>query len=316
MSDLFRNPWPHDQHGFREVLRWKLGLGPREQNSHPEATAAAPWMAIDPADLQTIPSTGWQVHWLGHASFLLRGAGLRILIDPIFSDYCAPFPFHFSRLKRHVPPPLALRDLPDIDVILLTHHHYDHCDLPTLRHFPLNTTIIVAEGHRAWLEGKGFTNVRELSWWENFRMGEVNITSTPAQHFTARSLLDRNQAHWCGWRIEGGGRNLWHAGDSGYCDVFREIGERLGPFDLSMIPIGAYAPRWFMRPMHMNPQEAVQVFQDTRTKQAIAMHWGTFTLTDEPLGEPPLLLEKALRNAGIDGESFTAGAVGQCWCVE
>ena len=316
MSDLFRNPWPHTQHGFLDALRWKCGLGVKEAFAHPTAVEGAAWQAIDPLDLQIIPAEGWQVYWLGHASFLLMGAGLRILIDPVFSDYCAPFPFHFPGMKRRVPPPMALCDLPPIDLILLTHSHYDHCDLPTLRQFPRNTRIIVAEGHRSWLMERGFTNVIELPWWSEKKEGAITITATPAQHFTARSLNDRNRGHWCGWSIEGGGKRLWHAGDSGYCEVFREIGERLGPFDLSMIPIGAYAPRWFMKPMHMNPEEAVKVFQDTQTQRAIAMHWGTFALTDEPLGEPPLLLEKSLRDAGIDSERFAAGAVGQCWRVE
>lgn len=313
MSDLFRNPWPHTQHGFLDALRWKCGLGEKEASAHPQAVQGAAWHAIDPRDLQPIPAVGWQVYWLGHASFLLMGAGLRILIDPVFSDYCAPFPFHFPGLKRRVPPPLSLHDLPPIDLILLTHSHYDHCDLPTLRHFPRNTRIIVAEGHRSWLMERGFANVTELPWWAGTIVGEITITATPAQHFTARGLNDRNRGHWCGWCIEGGGKRLWHAGDSGYCAVFREIGERLGPFDLSMIPIGAYAPRWFMKPMHMNPQEAVQVFQDTRSQQAIAMHWGTFALTDEPLGEPLLLLGESLKQSGIPAEKFVAGAVGDRW---
>lgn len=260
-----------------------------------------------------MPDQGWCVFWLGHASFLLCGAGKRVLIDPVFSDYCAPYPFHFPGLKRRVAPPIALRDLPPIDLILLTHTHYDHCDLPTLRHFPLNTAVIVAEGHRAWLEKQGFTAVRELPWWQSLEIDGLRITSTPAQHFTARSLLDRNRGHWCGWSIEGAGQKLWHTGDSGYCEVFVEIGARLGPFDLSMIPIGAYAPRWFMKAMHMNPEEAVRVFRETRTQRAIAMHWGTFSLTDEPLGEPPLLLSTALAASGMSPESFVTGAVGQCW---
>lgn len=310
MSDFFRNPWPHTQHGFLDALRWKCGLGKREFVVYPDAIAPARWHSINPNDLQQIPTKGWLVFWLGHASFLLMGAGMRILIDPVFSDYCAPFPFHFPALKRKVPPPIALHDLPPIDLILLTHSHYDHCDLPTLRHFPRTTKFIVAEGHRSWLVGRGFTDVTELAWWSAITLDEITITATPAQHFTARGLHDRDRAHWCGWSIEGAGKRLWHAGDSGYCEVFREIGDRLGPFALSMIPIGAYAPRWFMKPMHMNPEEAVQVLQDTRSKQAIAMHWGTFSLTDEPLGEPPLLLEACLRKQGIASEKFAVAAVG------
>ena len=316
MGRRFTNPWPHPRHGFRDVLKWKLGLGPEPEIIHPEATDSAEWQPIDLRELEEIPADGWQVFWLGHASFLLCGCGVRLLIDPVFSDYCAPFPFQFSDLKRLKPPPLAVFELPPIDAILLTHLHYDHCDLPTLRQFPSNTMIVVSEGHQRWLEKRGFGNVRELSWWSKAQLAAgVTVVATPAQHFTARTPWDRNQGHWCGWCIEGGGQRIWHAGDSGYCPAFAEIGARLGPMDFSMIPIGSYQPRWFMESVHMNPAEAVQVFQETRTQLAVAMHWGTFSLTDEPLGEPPLLLKQALSERGIDATRFEAGKIGQMWRV-
>ncbi len=313
VNGQFENPWPHPRHGFRDALRWKFGLGPKEDTNHPHAHDPAAWQAISVDELHSSPTGNWQVFWLGHASFLLRGCGRNILIDPVFSDHCAPFPFQLPAFKRKIPPPMARHDLPVIDLILLTHTHYDHCDLPTLRSFPRSTKIIVAEGHKSWLTRQGFTDVEELSWWQTISTQEMRITATPAQHFTARSLFDRNRGHWCGWCIEGAGRKLWHTGDSGYCGVFREIGERLGPFDLSMIPIGAYAPRWFMKAMHMNPEEAVRVYRETQSRQAIAMHWGTFTLTEEPLGEPPLLLAEALRLAQIPEDRFVCMPVGACW---
>jgi N-acyl-phosphatidylethanolamine-hydrolysing phospholipase D len=162
----------------------------------------------------------------------------------------------------------------------------------------------------------GFKNVRELAWHHETELAPgITVTATPAQHFTARTPFDRNRGHWCGWLLDAGGLKLWHAGDSGYCPAFAELGERFGPVDLGMIPIGAYAPRWFMRPIHMDPEEAVKVFQETRCKRAIAMHWGTFRLTDEPMGEPPLRLRAALAEAGIDPETFLAGSVGQSWEV-
>lgn len=313
MSGLFQNPWTHPRHGFLDALRWKCGLGPRERSIHPHAHEPAAWQAIPSHEWQNPPHGTWQVVWLGHASFLLRGHGRNILIDPVFSNHCAPFPFHFPSLKRKIPPPLDLQELPKIDLILLTHSHYDHCDLPTLHAFPRDTKIIIAQGHKTWLMRQGFTQVNELAWWESSDVHELRITATPAQHFTARSLLDRNRGHWCGWCIEGAGQKLWHTGDSGYCEVFQEIGQRLGPFHLSMIPIGAYAPRWFMKAMHMNPEEAVRVFQETYTQQAIAMHWGTFTLTEEPIGEPPLLLAEALQRAEVPPERFVCLPVGGCW---
>lgn len=143
----------------------------------------------------------------------------------------------------------------------------------------------------------------------------LKVTATPAQHFTARTPFDRNRGHWCGWLLEGGGAKIWHAGDSGYCPAFREIGERHGPIDFAMIPIGAYQPRGIMKPMHMNPEEASQVFDDARCRRAVGMHWGTFVLTDEPLQEPPLRLrrEQKIRHPGA--ETFIAGKVGEQWLL-
>ncbi len=294
-----------------DVIRWKLGFGPREMPLLPDAPDnPAPWRHLDAASIATPPASGWRAVWLGHASFLLQGCGISLLIDPVFSNHCAPLPL--PSLRRKLSPPCGLADLPRIDAVLLTHSHYDHLDLPTLRELGYATRLLVPEGHGAWLRRKGFPDVTELRWHESLMAApSVRITATPAQHFTARSLADRDQAHWCGWRIDSPQGSLWHAGDSGYCPAFREIGERHGPVDFGMIPIGAYQPRHIMRPMHMNPGEAVQVFLETRCRRAVGMHWGTFRLTDEPLGEPPLLLERALREKKIPAALFTAGMVGE-----
>lgn len=270
----------------------------------------APWQRLNPADVATPPAAGWRVVWLGHASFLLQGCGVSLLIDPVFSNHCAPLPL--PSLRRKLPPPCELADLPSIDAVLLTHSHYDHLDLPTLRKLGFSTRLFVPEGHGTWLHRKGFLDVTEVRWHESLLpFPALRITATPAQHFTARSLHDRDQSHWCGWRIDSPHGSLWHAGDSGYCPAFREIGERHGPVDFGMIPIGAYQPRHIMRPMHMNPEEAVQVFLETGCRRAVGMHWGAFRLTDEPMGEPPLLLERALREKEIPAARFTAGVVGE-----
>lgn len=308
MRERFSNPWPHSSHRFRDVLRWKLGLGPPgEASTAPDAPAdRIPWTP------RPLPATGWRASWLGHASFLLEGCGARLLVDPVFSDHCAPLPL--PSLRRQVPPPCPLADLGRIDAVLVTHGHYDHLDLPTLRALGRSTPLVVAQGHGPWLRSRGFGQVRELAWFASTEaLPGIRVTATPAQHFTARTPFDRNRGHWCGFRIDGGGASLWHAGDSGYCPAFREIGERLGPVDFGMIPIGAYAPRWFMKPMHLAPEEAVEVFRETRCRRAVGMHWGTFRLTDEPLGEPPLRLEEAARRAGISG--FVSGKVGESWVL-
>lgn len=311
----FQNPWPHDEHGILDIIRWKLKWGPQETAMMPDAPdGPAEWQVVAAEELASPTADGWRLTWLGHASFLLQGGGFSILIDPIFSKFCAPLPM--PGLRRLVALPCAVADLPVIDAVLLTHGHYDHLDLPTLRSLGMDMRMVIAEGHADWLGRKGFKNVSELRWGERLEIFPgLTVTGTPAQHFTARTPWDRNKGHWCGWLIEGLGCKLWHAGDSGYCPAFAEIGEKYGPIDFGMIPIGAYQPQRIMKAMHLTPEEAVKVFQETRCRRAVAMHWGTFRLTDEPAGEPPLRLAEALRRNGIAPGLFAAAAVGTQWAV-
>lgn len=316
VARLFQNPWPHDAHRIADIFRWKLGLLPEERPDFPEAPdEPAGWRKVTREEIAAPPAAGWRAVWMGHASFLLQGGGVSLLVDPVFAKHCAPFPM--PGLYRKVPVPCSLEELPKIDAVLLTHTHYDHLDLATLRKLGTAVPIFIAEGHADRLAGKGFAAVRELAWHESAEIFPgIRLTATPAQHFTARTPTDRNLGHWCGWLIEGAGCKLWHAGDSGWCPAFAEIGERYGPLDFGMIPIGAYQPRRVMKAMHMNPEEAVRVFQETKCRKAAAMHWGTFQLTDEPLGEPPLRLARELQKKSLAADAFAAGRVGDVWKIE
>jgi N-acyl-phosphatidylethanolamine-hydrolysing phospholipase D len=314
MASPFNNPWPHAEHGLLDILKWKLGLlHPRESPVMPGAPdQPAGWQRVSRGQIAAPPAAGWRAVWLGHASFLLQGDGISLLVDPIFSRSCGPLPL--LGLRRLVAPPCQVEDLPAITAVLLTHSHYDHLDLPTLRQLGPDVPLIVADGHAAWLRRAGFRHVTELPWFDSAELAPgIRVTATPAQHFTARTLCDRNRGHWCGWLVESNSATLWHAGDSGLCDAFRAIGERFGPIDFGMIPIGAYQPRQIMRPLHMNPEEAVTAFQQSRCRRAAAMHWGTFRLTDEPLGEAPLRLARALLDAKLPASAFTCENIGHLW---
>lgn len=310
----FRNRWPHPGHGVGDILRWKMGLPPVEKPVIPEAPdTPAGWMPLDPEKL-TSPPEGWRAVWLGHASFMLQSRGKSFLIDPVFSEYCSPVPIR--ALKRRVPPPCALSGLPPIDAVLLSHNHYDHLDIPTLRKLGSIPEIITSEGNARWLGKKLRRRATELAWEETLTLFPgITVTATPAQHFSSRTPFDRDRSHWCGFLIEGDDTRIWHAGDSGYSADFIGIGKRHGPIDFGMIPIGAYQPSSIMRSMHINPEEAVQAFIDTGCRRAVGMHWGTFSLTAEPMGEPPIRLQRELERRGLPPSSFTTPKVGELLAI-
>jgi N-acyl-phosphatidylethanolamine-hydrolysing phospholipase D len=207
-------------------------------------------------------------------------------------------------------------DLPRIDVVLVSHNHYDHLDRDSvlrLAAMPAGSPLfLVPLGLKAWFVDQGITRVEEYDWWQNRCDGPLSFTLVPVQHWSKRTFTDANQTLWGGWVVEGGGLRLIHTGDLGYSQDTRDIGERLGPFDLALIPIGAYAPRWFMRTMHVDPPEALQVRADLRAARAIGMHWGTFeNLTDEALDEPPQWLARQRATLGLDADRFDVMKIGE-----
>ena len=254
------------------------------------------------------------VTWIGHATMLVQASGLTVLTDPIFSKRASPV--QFAGPKRIVPLPIDIPELPHVDVVVVSHNHYDHLDLDSVKRLAAqeggSPLFLVPLGLKAWFTALGIDRVEERDWWQSISDGPLEFTLVPVQHWSKRTLSDTNESLWGGWIIAGDGLKVIHAGDLGYSKDTQDIGERLGPFDLALIPIGAYAPRWFMKGMHIDPAEAVQVRADLRARHAIGMHWGTFdNLTDEPMDEPPRVLAEKRAAAGLSAEDFDVMKVGE-----
>lgn len=301
----FFNPAGQPQaSGFSALPKWwfqQLILGRRA--AWPKKVSAPPRPLL-PTEISAgkIAAT-----FIGHATFLLQLPGLNILTDPVFSERASPFSWVGPRRIR--PPALSPDQLPAIDLVLLSHNHYDHLDLRSLRWIAHHrrSLVVTTLGNKAWLEARGVRNVVELDWWQTHRISsDCEVTVTPAQHFAARWPWDRCKTLWGGFALRTTAGRIFFAGDSAYSDTFGEIGTRLGPFNVAMLPIGAYEPRWFLAAMHMNPEEAVRVHQALHSSTSLAMHFGTFQLTDEAIDAPLIALAEARRVAGISEESFYA----------
>jgi len=196
-------------------------------------------------------------------------------------------------IPRHGEAGLLPTDLPPLSALLVTHNHYDHLDAPSVRALPRELPVFAAAGLGPWFSKRGFTRVTEMRWWERTTSGPLAITFVPARHWSKRRLGDTNKTAWGGFVVEGGGTTLYHAGDTGWFEGFREIARRFPMIDVALLPIGAYAPAWFMGPHHMNPEEAVEALDVLRARAMVPMHWGAFQLTDEPLVEPAERLRRA-----------------------
>jgi len=254
--------------------------------------------------------------WLGHATFLLQFNGLNILTDPHLTERASPFSWIGPR--RQVPVPIEMEQLPAIDVLLISHDHYDALDAGTIelllaRNQQQPLTIIVPLGLRDWFISQDFKapaetlaqlQIIELDWQQSVTLKGVSFIAEPSQHWSKRSLFDAYERLWASWVISADQRRIFFAGDTGYADHFRQLGEKYNGFNLALLPIGAYEPRWFMRAYHVNPQEAVQMHQDLQARYSVAMHWGTFILTDESLDEPPRKLRQALLEAELPLTEF------------
>jgi N-acyl-phosphatidylethanolamine-hydrolysing phospholipase D len=298
----FRNPWPSGElQRFPGLLRWwwdrvSNGVPPDPDPSVFERAAPAFRAPRAPTDVSSAT-------WIGHAATLLQIGGRNVLTDPMFGDRASPV--SFAGPRRWVPPGIALNALPPIDVVLLSHNHYDHLHVGSVRALATrwpDAAWFVPTGVATIVRQAGVKVVRELDWWDVASHDGLTITATPAQHFSARGLTDRNRTLWCGFAVAAAHHRIYFAGDTGYHPDFAVIAERCAPFDLALLPIGAYEPRWFMQPVHMNPEEAVSAFTDLGGRDSGVMgaiHWGTFKLTDEPMDEPPRRVRDAWTAAGL-----------------
>lgn len=298
----FCNPEPTFQNK-ENLKRWqderkKQGL-PKPPQAGYEQFIQRWWQA---ADISGDQNSVW---WLGHASVLLRLDGRYILIDPVLSNRASPLSFYGP--KRKTPPPLKVKQLPAVDVVLISHNHYDHLDRRTIRELTKRfryATFVVPLGLKSWFNRYPTKRVIELDWWESLEIDNLSFHATPARHWSMRTPWDRNRSLWCGWVIHHPELRFYFSGDSGYTDSLAEIGARLGPFDLAALPIGAYAPRWFMQEQHMDPQQSVMLYQQLQMPKVIPIHWGVFELADESLDEPPLQLTQALNFAELEQHQF------------
>ena len=247
------------------------------------------------------------ITWVGHSTLIVQLGPLNVLVDPVWGERASPW--RSIGPRRVVPAAVAMADLPPIDIVLLSHNHYDHLDAYTVR------ALARAQPQAQWVvplrlaklvHSLGVPKVMELDWWNDARIGRATVACTPARHFSARTPLDRNRTLWGGFAVGAPAGRFFYAGDTGNHPEFAEIGRRFGPFDVCALPVGAYEPRWFMQPVHLDPDEAVAAFRSlhehhgmSRHAAFIGVHWGTFRLTDEPLLDPPRRTREAWRRAGL-----------------
>jgi L-ascorbate metabolism protein UlaG (beta-lactamase superfamily) len=262
--------------GLTDVVKMLREGGPRMRDL---SDAAQIPLAVKQS-LPEVQSGQTAVTWVGHASYVVQIGGLTVLTDPVWSPR---IPGVKARLT---PPGIPLSGVGRVDAVVISHNHYDHLDAPTIRQLPRDTPMLVPGMLGAWFRRRSFRHVIELDWWESVRIGDVDFGFVPAHHWSRRTLTDTCKTLWGGWVLTSGDTKIYFAGDTGYGHWFTEIAGRHPGIDLALLPVGAYEPNWFMKPVHLNPAEAVRACLDLGARQMATMHWGTFVLSAEPLLEP------------------------------
>lgn len=290
---------------FVDVMKWYFQRDQGEWTRIPEEEVT---FAEKPARKVT---KGMVITFINHSTFLIQTGGVNILTDPVWSDRVSPV--SFAGPKRYRPAGVKFEDLPKIDVVLISHNHYDHLDLETLKKLEekFQPQFITPLGVSQLLKGTLFRYTLELDWWkERVIHTNISVHSVPAQHFSARGLFDRNKTLWSGYVIKSPAGNVYFAGDTGYGDFFKVIQQKFPVIKVGLIPIGAYKPQWFMEPMHLNPEEALQVHKDLRAQISFGMHFGTFPLADDGMKDPENDFMKAIQkpeNRGVNFKLLTEG---------
>jgi L-ascorbate metabolism protein UlaG (beta-lactamase superfamily) len=308
----FFNPRVHTNRSMWEALKWRI------------TSTRTPWpeqIAIRPTSLPATPSDETvAATWINHATVLLQSQHANILTDPVFSERTSPV--QWIGPKRVHAPGVALDALPEIHVILLSHDHYDHCDAATLEHFaaqPNPPRVVTPLSNGDLLADFGFNpdHIIELDWWEEHSLSTgLSVRATPARHWSNRLTGERNGRLWSGFWLQLGARPIYYSGDTAWDDqMFADIRRRYGSPDLTLMPIGAYEPRWFMSAQHCNPAEAVRIHQTLGSKRTLGVHWGTFQLSDEGRDEPPRALAQACTEAGLPDDAFVTLAPGESLTV-
>jgi N-acyl-phosphatidylethanolamine-hydrolysing phospholipase D len=313
----FRNPWPGDApQRARQVVRVILEYIKRTRTSPQRVSlpVAIPDISYPRAERLEANAT-----WIGHSTVLIQLAAMNVLTDPVFCQRA--FPVQWFGPRRVTAPALSLDELPPIDVVLLSHNHYDHLDRAAARRIAgahPRATWVVPLGLGSYLRRCGVRVIVELDWWQQASIGAMRVTATPARHSSARGLWDRNKTLWCGFAIEVDGLRAFFAGDTAYHPEFDAIGARCGPFDFVMIPIGAYEPRWFMQRVHVDPEEAVRIYEDLSSSHPgspgplmLCIHWGTYPQTTEPMDEPPGRVAARWREVGLDMHRLWVARAGE-----
>jgi L-ascorbate metabolism protein UlaG (beta-lactamase superfamily) len=296
----FRNPGPDERHGFLDFLRWRLTSRPGVWQRRTDASPGVPPPRV-------VEGGRLRVTFVGHATVLVQMDGLNILTDPVWSKRASPVAWAGPRRVR--PPGIQFEDLPPIHVVLISHNHYDHLDLSTLlklrdKHRP---RFVVPLGNAALLASRGIDAAAELDWWQSFGVGVgdgVRVVCIPARHFSGRGLRDRDRTLWCGYVVVGASGAVYFAGDTAAGPHFAEVRERFGRVRLALLPVGAFLPRWFMRPVHVSPEEAVEAHETLGAHVSVAIHFGTFPLGDDSETEAVETLGRALAERGVSSEEF------------